>query len=52
MWMKIGIGFVAFLILCIAYEFSIAPLIDYMDDYLDVEHNAANSKKTGELESD
>lgn len=49
MWMKIGIGFVALLILCIAYEFSIAPLIDYMDDYLDVEHNA-NSKKTGDSE--
>lgn len=50
MWMKIGIGFVALFILCIAYEFSIAPLIDYMDDYLDVEHNTANSKKTGDCE--
>lgn len=52
MWMKIGIGFIAFLIPCIAYEFSIAPLIDYMDDYLDVEHNTMNSVETGELEND
>lgn len=52
MWIKIVIGFIALLILCIAYEISIAPLIDYMDDYLDVEHNETNSKKIGELEND